>query len=117
MTDREIRLELAKVALASDTNVETAQKFYDWVMAAPDLESVSEQTQWDNTPIEELAYKTDIEGIIIKRCKENGITTVGELIRCGAHKFCTSKNVGRKTITKIDDALEQYFGVVEWYKT
>jgi len=117
MTDREVRLELAKVALASGTNIETTKTFYDWVVAAPELEVVDKRTQWDNTPIEELAYKTKIMGTIVKRCRENGITTVGELIRCGAHKFLTCKNVGKGTVSQIDDALEQYFGVNEWYRT
>lgn len=117
MTDREIRLELAKVALASGTNIETTKTFYDWVVAAPELEVVDKRTQWDNTSIEELAYKTRIKGTIIQRCRENGISTVGDLIRCGAHKFGTSKNVGKGTIQKIDDALEQYYGISEWYLT
>lgn len=117
MTDREIRLELSKVAITSGTNIETAKAFYCWIVAAPEREVVDEQTQWDNTPIEKLAYKTTIKSTIIKRCKENGINTVGELILCGAHKFRTYRNVGLGTISQIDDALEQYFGVIEWYKT
>lgn len=117
MTDREIRLELAKVALANGTNIETTEVFYKWVSAAPELESVDTPTQWDNTPINELAYKTRIKGTIIQRCRENGISTVGDLIRCGAHKFSTSKNVGKGTIQKIDDALEQYYGISDWYLT
>ena len=116
MTDREIRLKLAKAALASGSSIETTKQFYEWVIAAPELEVVDTPTLWDETPVEELAWKTRIEGTIIKRCHDNGINTVGDLIRCGGHKFRTFKNVGRSTVNKIDDALEQYYGVNDWYK-
>ena len=117
MTDREIRLELSKVAITSGTNIETAKAFYCWIVAAPEREVVDKQTIWDNVPIEEFACKTKIKGTIIKRCKENGINTVGELILCGAHKFSTYRNVGLGTISQIDDALEEFLGIKEWHRT
>ena len=112
MTDREIKLELSKVALANGIAIETAKAFYDWIMEEPAHEVPEHKSNiWDNTPIEELACKTSFEGTIIKRCKDNGVNTVGDLIRCGAHKFRTFHNVGGSTITKIDAALEEHYGI------
>jgi DNA-directed RNA polymerase alpha subunit len=117
MTDREIKLELTKIAMPCGMPIETAKKYYEWIMEEPEREVVDKPTKWDDTPIEELAYKTRIEGTIIKRCKDNGINTVGDLIRCGAHKFLTFKLVGKGTITQIDNALEDHFGISDWYTT
>lgn len=117
MTNREIKLELAKVALSNGMAIETAKVFYDWIMEEPENIVVeSKPTKWDDTPIEDLACRTRIEGTITKRCHDNGINTVGDLIRCGGRKFRTFKNVGGSTITKIDDALENYYEVTDWYK-
>ena len=117
MTNKEIKLELSKLTISTGLSIETAQRFYDWIVEEPERELVARPTNWDDTPIEELAYKTSIKGTIIKRCKENGINTVGELIRCGAHKFGTFNLVGRCTIQKIDDALERNYGIPDWYTT
>ena len=118
MTDKEIKLELAKAALSNGSTIEAAKKFYEWIMEVTEHEEPeSEPMQWDDTPIEDLAYRTRIKGTIIKRCKDNGINTVGELIRCGYHKFFSFKNVGAGTMTAIDDVLEQHYGIVDWYKT
>ena len=117
MTDKEIKLELTKTAMATGMSIEMAQKFYEWIVKESDSKIVSKYTQFDDTPIEELAYKTRIEGTIIKRCKENNINTVGELIHCGAHKFRTFRLVGRGTVRKINNALQEYFGISDWYTT
>lgn len=117
MTEKEIKLELAKAALSGGASIEAARAYYEWVSETPDLEAADDQAQWDSTPIEQLAYKTSAEGAIIKRCHENGIKTIGDLIRCGAHKFRTFRLVGGGTISKIDEALEAYFGFSNWYLT
>lgn len=117
MTDREIKLELAKVALASGMSLEAAKDFYEWIMEEPEHEVPDgKPTKWDDTPIEDLACRTRITGTITKRCKDNGINTVGDLIRCGGRKFLTFEDVGKGTVTKIDDALEEYYDVNEWYR-
>ena len=117
MTDREIKLELAKAALSNGSSIDTAKVFYNWIIAAPEHESVDKFTELDTIPIEQLAYKTRYEVSIINRCSENGINTVGDLIRCGAHKFKTSRYVGRKLVSIIDDALSEHYGINDWYKT
>ena len=118
MTDREIKLELSKAALAGGMEIETAKAFYDWITEEPAHKLPEDKSNIRyETPIEELAHKTKMEGTIIKRCKDNGINTIGDLIRCGAHKFRTFHNVGGSTITKIDAALEEHYGISDWYTT
>lgn len=120
MTNKELKLELAKIALANDHNIETAKTFYEWITEEPerDLALDEKPTKYDNVPIEELAYKSVYsEGAIIKRCKENGINTVGDIIRCGAHKFLSYRLVGRTLVCRIDETLEKYYDTKDWYTT
>lgn len=117
MTDRDIKFELSKIALANGMSIETIKTFYEWIMKEPEHEvPESNPTPWEDTPIEDLARRTRIEGTITKRCKDNGINTVGDLIRCGGLRFIKYQNVGRSTVNKIDDALEQYYNITDWYK-
>ncbi len=118
MTEREIKLELSKASFYCGISLENVKKFFEWIMETPD-EPVPEgkPTKWDNTPIEELARRTHIAGTITKRCKDNGINTVGDLIRCGCFKFQTFKNVGAQTVNKINIALEAYYDFPNWYTT
>lgn len=117
MTEREIKLELAKVALTNGVSIETAKTFYEWIIEEPEHELPDgNPTKWDGTPIEELACRTKIKGTIIRRCKDNGINTVGDLIRCGGRRFLTYRDVGKGAVRWIDDTLEMYYDVKEWYK-
>lgn len=113
MTDREIKLELAKVAIANGSSIDTAKLFYQWIIE--NVEQIS-PTKYDSEPIEVFALKTRNKGIV-KRCKENGILTVGDLLRCGANKLSKARNVGRTTINMIDDTLEKYYNIKDWYTT
>lgn len=117
MTNRELKLELAKLAMANDCSIETAKMFYDWILEEPEkvVKLDEKPTEYDDVPIEQLAYKTRYEGTIIKRCKENGINTIGDLIRCGAHNFKSYRLVGKKLIIKIDEALEEHYNIKDWY--
>ena len=118
MTGIEIKTELAKVAIMSGTNIETCKVFYDWITEPQNVELREViKTKYDDVPIEELAAKTRMYGTIVKRCHENGIMTVGDIIRYGARKFLMCRLVGKVALTKIDDALEEHYGVKDWYKT
>lgn len=118
MTSVEIKTELAKVAIMSGTNIETCKVFYDWITESPKVELREVmKTKYDNVPIEELAAKTRIYGTIVKRCHENGIMTVGDIIRYGARKFLMCRMVGKSVLNKVDDALEEHYGIKDWYRT
>jgi len=115
MTNREIKLELAKAALANATSLDDVKRFYDWVTKDPERDVDAIATKWDDTPIEKLIAKIRNAGGIMNRCRENNIKTIGDLIRCGARKFKSFKLVGNGTINRIDDALADYFDVEDWY--
>ena len=120
MTNKELKLELAKLAMTYGHTFEYAKAFYDWITEEPEREVKLDEkpTMYDNTPIEELAYKSMYsEGAIIKRCKENGINTVGDIIRCGAHKFRSFRLVGRTLVSRIDEVLEKHYNIENWYTT
>ena len=118
MTNRDIKLELTKIAMTCGMSIERAKEFYDWITEEPErVLPEGKPTKWDDTPIVELASRTRIEGTILKRCRENDINTVGDLIRLGAHKFGKCHNVGRHTISVIDEALEEHFQIPDWYTT
>lgn len=111
MTDKEIRLELAKVALAEGASVETAKVFYEWITEKP----ASEATEYDDIPIEVLASKErGMKGLIANRCRNNGINTIGDLVRMGGLRFEKLPNVGRKLLSVIDDRLYEDYGITDW---
>jgi DNA-directed RNA polymerase alpha subunit len=44
----------------------------------------------------------------------NGINTIGDILRIGRREFMQIKGVGKGSITRIDDALEDLYGIVNW---
>ncbi len=44
----------------------------------------------------------------------NDIKTVGDLLRVGRHKFITYNSVGKGSVTRIDDALEELYNIMSW---
>jgi DNA-directed RNA polymerase alpha subunit len=135
MTNREIRFELAKVALTtcrhmtSESLSESIKNLYDWIIEEPEV--VVEQTEkddknpsieYDNKPIGEviscisksgqmgITYATKLADIF----HNNEINTVGDLLRIGGRYFSKYRNVGKGSISRIDDALEELYGIKDW---
>ena len=46
--------------------------------------------------------------------KENQINTVGDLLRMGSLEFRKVREVGRGSITRIQDALEELYNITWW---
>jgi len=138
MTNREIKFELAKVALTtcrhmtSESLSESIKNLYEWIIEEPEV--VVEQTEkddknpsieYDNKPIGEviscisksgqmgITYATKLADIF----HNNEINTVGDLLRIGGRYFSKYRNVGKGSISRIDDALEQLYGINDWYKS
>ena len=42
------------------------------------------------------------------------IKTVGDLLRNGRHRFITYNSVGKGSVTRIDDALEELYNIISW---
>ena len=135
MTNREIKFELAKVALTtcrhmtSESLSESIKNLYEWIIEEPEVDV--EQTEkddknpsieYDNKPIGEviscisksgqmgITYATKLADIF----HNNEINTVGDLLRIGGRYFSKYRNVGKGSISRIDDALEQLYGIKDW---
>ena len=129
MTNREIKFELAKIALVQNLSIDSVKQMYEWIIEEPDVDV--EQTEkddknpsieYDNKPISEviscisksgqmgITYATKLADIF----HNNEINTVGDLLRIGSRYFSKYRNVGKGSISRIDDALEQLYGIKDW---
>ena len=44
----------------------------------------------------------------------NGINTVGDILRLDRKEFMRIKGVGKGSVTRIDDALVELYGIKDW---
>lgn len=128
MTNKEIKFELAKVALTtcrhmtSETLSESLKNLYEWVIEEPEVEEETiDKNSFDSVDIKEVlnivrknqrfgsGIATSLEAIFNK----NSINTVGDLMRIGRREFSKYRLVGKTSILAIDDALEE-LGVKGW---
>jgi DNA-directed RNA polymerase alpha subunit len=128
MTNKEIKFELAKVALekccftTSETLTDGLKNLYEWIVEEPEAEVEAEQkSSYDEIDIKEVlnivrknqgfssAIATSLEGIF----DSNNINTVGDLTRIGRRDFSKFRLVGKKSIWAIDDALNE-LGATTW---
>lgn len=128
MENKEIKFELAKVALekccftTSETLTEGLKNLYEWIVEEPEVEEETEQkNSYDKIDIKEVLnivrknqwfgsrIATSLETIFYK----NNINTVGDLMCIGRRNFSKYKLVGKKSILAIDDALAE-LGVKDW---
>ena len=128
MTNKEIKFELAKVALAtcrhmtSEALTESLKNLYEWVVEEPEVEEKTiNKNSLDSIDIKELlnivrknqGYGSGIATSLERIFNINNINTVGYLIRIGRRGFSKYRNVGKKSIWAIDDALAE-LGVKGW---
>ena len=128
MTNKEIKFELAKIALercnfsTSEALTESLKNLYEWIMEEPEVEvETIDKNNFDGVDIKEVlnivrknqyfssGIATMLEGIF----DSNNINTVGHLVRIGRHDFSKYRLVGKKSIWAIEDALEE-LGVTTW---
>jgi len=128
MENKEIKFELAKVALTkcnfmtSETLTESLKNLYEWIVEEPEVEEETEQkSSYDKIDIKEVLNivrknKDSVSGIATSLetvFNNSNINTVGDLIRIGRRDFSKYRNVGKKSIWAIDDALVE-LGVKGW---
>ena len=128
MTNKEIKFELAKVALAncnfmkSESLTESIKNLYEWVVEEPEVEVETEQKNIsDGTDIREVLnivrksqrHNSGIATMIDSVFLENNIKTVGDLTRIGRRDFSKYRLIGKKSIWAIDEALNE-LGVKTW---
>ena len=120
MTNKEIKLELAKVALTkcnfitSESLTESVKNLYEWVVEDPEVEEEpTDKKSFDSVDIKEVLYLvrknerfgSGIGTMLETVCHNNNINTVGDLIRIGRREFSSYRLVGKKSIGALDDAL------------
>ena len=116
MTNKEIKLELAKAALCN-SDLTAVKEFYEWVIA--DEESESETQENTERPISTLIdaialnherYATTLTKVFAW----NNIDSVEKLLAIGKRNFRKYRLVGGGSIYCIDEALEKLYGITEW---
>lgn len=123
MTNREIKFELAKIALTkcnfltSETLTQGLKNIYEWIVEEPEVEEETiNKYGLDSIDIREVlnivrkderfsigGIATSLETIFNK----NNINTVGDLMRIGRRDFYKYKLVGKKSVWAIDEALDK----------
>jgi DNA-directed RNA polymerase alpha subunit len=128
MTNKEIKLELAKVALAtcrhmtSEALTEILKNLYEWVVEEPDVEvETTDKNSFDDIDIKEVlnivrknqGFSSGLATMLETVFHNNNINTVGDLMHISRHEFSRYRLVGKKSIWAIDDALNE-LGATTW---
>lgn len=129
MTNREIKFELAKVALTtcrhmtSESLSESIKNLYDWIVEEPEVDVDKPKTDYDKTSVREIIKHLAKNGkygdqryatSLAKVFDDNKIYTIGDILRLGRRKFRRINNIGKGSVTRIDDALEELYGIKDW---
>ena len=128
MTNREIKFELAKVALerctfsTRETLTETLKNLYVWIVEEPEIEVETKQkSSFKDIDIKEVlnivrkneGFNSGIATMIKTVFLNNNINTVGDLMRISRRDFSKYRLVGKKSIWAIDEALNE-LGATTW---
>ena len=128
MTNKEIKFELARIALerctytTSETLTESLRNLYEWIVEEPEIEDeATDNNRYDSGDIKEVlnivrknqGFSSGIATMLETVFHNNNINTVGDLMRIGRRGFSKYRLVGQKSIWAIDDALAE-LGVKGW---
>ena len=128
MTDKEIKLELAKVALekscftTSETLTEGLKNLYEWIVEEPEVEvKTIDKNSFDGVDIKEVLnivrkkqrFNSGIATMLETTLSNNNINTVGDLLRVGRRSFLMRRTVDKKSIFAIDELLAE-LGIKDW---
>ena len=132
MTDKEIRLQLALAAIASNKDLSDVERFYDWVTNCKENENESRTS-------EENSLKTDFNVSVDTLCNEvdylarkdnrtkttygsnisyqlglKGVYTINDLLKYGRKEVSDLRGIGKLTLSYIDEALNNLYGIESW---
>ena len=116
MTNKEIKLELAKAALCN-SDLTAVKEFYEWVIADEESESeIQENTERPiSTLIDAIALHHERYATTLTKVFEwNNIDSVEKLLAIGKRNFRKYRHVGGGSICWINEALENLYGITEW---
>lgn len=126
MTNREIKFELVKAALTGNKALSadvTLEDLYRWIIEEPEVDVDKPKTDYDMTSVREIIkylvkndrYNDKRYAIsLVNVFNDNGINTIGDILRMGRRAFMQIKGVGKGSVTRIDDALEELYGIRDW---
>ena len=122
MTNKEIKFELAKVALTtcrhmtSEALTESVKNLYEWIVEEPEVEEEAiDKNSFDSIDIKEVlnivrknqGYGSGIATSLETVFSNNNINTVGDLMHIGRREFSKYRLVGKTSILAIDNALDE----------
>ena len=126
MTNREIKFELVKAALTGNKALSgdvTLEALYRWIIEEPEVDVDKPKTDYDKTSVREIIkhlvkngrygdqrYASSLGNVF----NDNGINTIGDILRIGRRAFMQIENVGKGSITRVDDSLEELYGIKDW---
>ena len=128
MTNKEIKFELARIALntcrhmTSEALTESLKNLYDWIMEEPEVEEKAvNKNSFDSINIKEVLnivrknqrFSSGIATSLETIFNNNNINTVGDLMCIGRRDFSKYRLVGNKSIGALDDSLAE-LGVKGW---
>ena len=128
MTNKEIKFELAKVALTkcnfmtSESLTESLKNLYEWVIEEPEVEvKDNTQNEYDNITVSEIlklvrentGTSSRVTESLAKVFYNNNITTVEDLLKVSKMSFKRYRNIGKKSLSVLDDALFE-LGIKSW---
>ena len=120
MTNREIKFELAKIALVQCVSIDSVKQMYEWIIEEPEVDVDKPKTDYDKTSVREIIkylvkndrYNDKRYAIsLVNVFNDNGINTIGDILKMGRQAFMQIKGVGKGSVTRIDDALEELYGI------
>lgn len=126
MTNREIKFELAKAALTGNKALDagvTLEVLYRWIIEEPEVDVDNPKTDYDKVSVHEIIRHLAKNGkygdqryasSLVNVFNDNGINTVGDILRIDRREFLRIKGVGKGSVTRIDDALEELYGIKDW---
>ena len=132
MTDKEIRLQLALAAIASNKDLSDVERFYAWVTNCKENESKSRTSEENslktdlNVSVDALCNEVDCLARMNNRTKTTygrnisyqlglkGVYTVNDLLKYGRKKVSDLYGIGKLTLSFIDDALNNLYGIESW---
>lgn len=132
MTGEEIRLQLALAAIASNKDLSDVERFYSWVTNCKENESKSRTSEENslkkdfNVSVDTLCEEVDRLARKDNRTKttygsnisyqlgRKGIYTINDLLKYGRKKVSDLYGIGKLTLSFIDDALDNLYGIKSW---
>jgi DNA-directed RNA polymerase alpha subunit len=109
--------------MSSDSLTDSLMNLYEWIVEEPEVDlEKQKEPDYEHISIGDVissirlsgymgsTYANKLTDIFFK----NNINTVGDLLGVRRSYFSKYRNVGKGSISRIDDALEKLYGIKNW---